>query len=122
MTIDRSHQKRRIRSMKKLSTFVVMVFLIAGCATPKQAVSETSTLEPWQLMSHEELKVVAQKEMEETLYVGMSMEAFTQYIRSKPDRVNVSVGSWGRHEQWVYSNLIYLYFENGKLGSWQMTR
>lgn len=41
----------------------------------------------------------------------------------KPDDINSTVGSWGRHEQWVYeySNFdnTYLYFENGKLTSWQ---
>lgn len=40
-----------------------------------------------------------------------------------PNDVNSTVGSWGRHEQWVYeySNYdnTYLYFENGKLTSWQ---
>ena len=35
----------------------------------------------------------------------------------EPDDINVSIGSWGRHEQWVYGKLYssYLYFENGKL-------
>lgn len=35
-----------------------------------------------------------------------------------PNDVNRTVGSWGVHEQWVYDN-IYLYFENGKLSSYQ---
>lgn len=35
----------------------------------------------------------------------------------EPDDINVSIGSWGRHEQWVYGEIYssYLYFENGKL-------
>lgn len=35
----------------------------------------------------------------------------------EPDDINVSIGSWGRHEQWVYGKIYssYLYFENGKL-------
>lgn len=37
-----------------------------------------------------------------------------------PDDINKSTGSWGVHEQWVYSKKdIYLYFENGKLTSIQ---
>ena len=40
-----------------------------------------------------------------------------------PTDVNSSVGSWGRHEQWVYQrsdySAQYLYFENGYLTSWQ---
>ena len=35
-----------------------------------------------------------------------------------PNDINKSTGSWGVHEQWVYRNK-YLYFENGKLTSWQ---
>ncbi len=36
-----------------------------------------------------------------------------------PDDINKTVGSWGVHEQWVYPNYQYLYFENGTLTSWQ---
>ena len=47
----------------------------------------------------------------------------------RPNRINRSVGKWGTHEQWVYSDRFnkkgqplkdkYLYFENGILTSWQ---
>lgn len=36
-----------------------------------------------------------------------------------PDDINRTIGSWGTHEQWVYSGGNYLYFENGKLTSIQ---
>lgn len=36
-----------------------------------------------------------------------------------PEDVNRTVGGWGVHEQWVYGSGTYLYFENGKLTSWQ---
>ncbi len=36
----------------------------------------------------------------------------------KPQNINRSIGRWGVHEQWVYSNR-YLYFENGILTSLQ---
>lgn len=35
-----------------------------------------------------------------------------------PKAINRSVGKWGVHEQWVYDGG-YLYFENGKLTSYQ---
>jgi hypothetical protein len=35
------------------------------------------------------------------------------------NEINRTVGSWGVHEQWVYTNNFYLYFENGKLTSYQ---
>ena len=35
-----------------------------------------------------------------------------------PEDINKTVGSWGTHEQWVYSDK-YLYFENGILTAWQ---
>jgi hypothetical protein len=36
----------------------------------------------------------------------------------RPHKINRSVGQWGVHEQWVYYDK-YLYFENGKLTSYQ---
>ena len=33
----------------------------------------------------------------------------------EPDDINTTIGSYGTHEQWVYGNGYYLYFENGKL-------
>lgn len=50
-------------------------------------------------------------------WIGMNREMATISLGS-PDDINRTVGSWGVHEQWVYDNL-YLYFENGKLTSYQ---
>lgn len=36
-----------------------------------------------------------------------------------PNDINRSVGSWGTHEQWVYNDGFYCYFENGILKSYQ---
>ena len=36
-----------------------------------------------------------------------------------PKEINSDVGSWGTHEQWVYSSTVYLYFENGILKRYQ---
>ena len=39
----------------------------------------------------------------------------------RPENINRTVGRWGVHEQWSYSVIgrLYLYFENGKLTSFQ---
>ena len=37
----------------------------------------------------------------------------------KPNDINSTVGSWGTHEQWVYDDGFYCYFENGILKSYQ---
>jgi hypothetical protein len=55
--------------------------------------------------------------------VGMTKAMFNEFM-NKPDEVNRTVGTWGVHEQWVYSDrpngkTEYYYFENGKLTSWQ---
>lgn len=34
------------------------------------------------------------------------------------EKISRSGGSWGIHEQWVYYGF-YVYFENGKVASWQ---
>ncbi|OGU40888.1 MAG: hypothetical protein A2455_17145 [Ignavibacteria bacterium RIFOXYC2_FULL_35_16] len=54
---------------------------------------------------------------ERKIAVGMTSE---QAILSwgKPDDIKRTIGSWGKHEQWIYGSN-YLYFENGKLTSWQ---
>jgi hypothetical protein len=50
-------------------------------------------------------------------WIGMNREMATISLGSPKD-INRTVGSWGVHEQWVYENR-YLYFENGKLTSYQ---
>ncbi len=51
--------------------------------------------------------------------IGMTKEMVTASI-GYPQDINRSVGSWGVHEQWVYSKRgIYVYFENEKVTSFQ---
>lgn len=50
-------------------------------------------------------------------WIGMNREMATISLGSPKD-INRTVGSWGVHEQWVYDDT-YLYFENGKLTSYQ---
>lgn len=61
---------------------------------------------------------------EKRIRIGMTAE---QVIAAwgKPHKINTTVGSWGKHEQWVVHASIdsdYLYFENGKLTSIQQSR
>ncbi|MFD2726815.1 SH3 domain-containing protein [Hyunsoonleella rubra] len=53
-------------------------------------------------------------------WIGMT-EKMARISLGEPDRINKTVGSWGVHEQWIYHEL-YLYFENGKLRSYQNSR
>jgi len=50
-------------------------------------------------------------------WLGMTEEMAVVSL-GYPDKKNRSVGSWGVHEQWIFNGL-YLYFENGKLNSYQ---
>lgn len=54
---------------------------------------------------------------ENKVKIGMTTE---MVIASwgKPTDINRSIGSWGKHEQWIY-NGSYLYFEDGVLTAWQ---
>lgn len=52
--------------------------------------------------------------------IGMS----TEQVRNKtnwgePKYVNTTVSKYGTHEQWVYGDYQYLYFEDGKLSTIQ---
>lgn len=51
------------------------------------------------------------------IWIGMSSE-MARLSWGRPKDINRSVGTWGVHEQWVYSSS-YLYFENDRLASYQ---
>ena len=51
-------------------------------------------------------------------WIGMTREIGMLSL-GYPDKINSTVGSWGVHEQWVYKNGTYLYFENDILTSYQ---
>lgn len=52
------------------------------------------------------------------IWIGMT-DSQARISIGRPNDINRSVGEWGTHEQWVYNDGRYLYFENGKLTSWQ---
>lgn len=52
------------------------------------------------------------------IWLGMTAE-MAKLSWGKPEQINRDVGPWGVHEQWVYGNDQYLYFENDVLTSWQ---
>ena len=60
---------------------------------------------------------IATKLLNGDIWLNMTSEMASE-SRGYPTKNNRSVGAWGVHEQWVYSNYI-LYFENGILTSWQ---
>jgi hypothetical protein len=39
-----------------------------------------------------------------------------------PSRKNISDGAYGRREQWVYGDSTYVYFDDGKVTSWSISR
>jgi len=64
-------------------------------------------------------KEIAEKLFNGHYWLGMTDEMARASL-GYPDDVNRTVGSWGTHEQWIYDRYkIYLYFENGKLTSYQ---
>ncbi|MHB8058418.1 MAG: hypothetical protein ACYDHC_11060 [Desulfuromonadaceae bacterium] len=52
------------------------------------------------------------------IYMGMTARD-VRVSWGPPKKVNRTVGNWGTHEQWVYSENTYIYIENGKVTSWQ---
>ena len=52
------------------------------------------------------------------IWLGITTE-MAIVSRGQPEDINTSTGSWGTHEQWVYSDGTYLYFENGILTAHQ---
>ncbi len=64
-------------------------------------------------------KAVLKAIHESKVMIGMTdKQAMTSW--GPPNQINRSGGQWGLHEQWVYGDHgQYLYFENGRLSSWQ---
>lgn len=52
------------------------------------------------------------------IFLGMTTEQ-VRLSWGLPKDINRSIGAWGIHEQWVYGDYTYLYFENGILTSFQ---
>lgn len=52
--------------------------------------------------------------------IGMTEDQVTTSW-GNPSKINSSGGRWGRRDQWVFGDpgSSYLYFENGRLSSWQ---
>jgi hypothetical protein len=64
-------------------------------------------------------KEIADKLLNKFYWIGMTTE-MAEISLGSPRNKNKSVGRWGVNEQWVYYST-YLYFENGKLTSYQKT-
>jgi len=62
-------------------------------------------------------QTAAKKILEKKIWIGMTKEMAVESW-GMPQDINRTVGSFGIHEQWIYGNT-YLYFEDGKLTSWQ---
>jgi hypothetical protein len=59
--------------------------------------------------------------LEGKLVLGMSAEE-ARAAWGAPSRVNKTVNAYTVSEQWVYGDDDYVYFENGKINSWQSSR
>lgn len=57
------------------------------------------------------------KIFEEKIWIGMTKEMLIESW-GRPNDINRTVGSWGVHEQCIYSSA-YIYIENGVVTSWQ---
>lgn len=56
--------------------------------------------------------------MKGSVYIGMTKDMAIE-AWGKPTKVNTTTTAYGVHEQWVYGNSNYLYFDDGKLTSIQ---
>jgi hypothetical protein len=93
--------------MKYVGLIAFLVFF--GCAGgPQRETLIRAQGYPW---------AYQQMLLEKRVQLGMSQHD-VRLSWGEPQRINRSVGRWGVHDQWVYGQQ-YLYFENGKLRSWQ---
>ncbi|MGH7582684.1 MAG: hypothetical protein ACREL5_05620 [Gemmatimonadales bacterium] len=81
-----------------------------AAARAEKARTDSIMRRPWPL-------AVRQAAVARSVLIGMTEEQ-ARAAWGKPARVNVTVNAGGTHEQWVYGSS-YLYFDNGKLTTWQ---
>lgn len=129
----------------KISLLCILIILISSCVTRPDTIENKtnnqknstftekveqiktklkksrieSLKKKWPSLSEKEINAVYSKK----IYMGMSRDGLLASW-GKPKSINSSVGSWGKHEQFVYPGKneyerIYVYVENGYITSWQ---
>jgi hypothetical protein len=63
-------------------------------------------------------KILYEKLKQGYYWIGMT-DKMALISLGNPSDINKTVGAWGTHEQWVYDDGFYCYFENGILKSYQ---
>ena len=70
------------------------------------------------IRKHGITKDIADLILEGSVAIGMTREDVRASV-GDPKNINKTVYALGDREQWVYSDNFYLYFDNGKVTSWQ---
>lgn len=102
--------------MKRRATFLTLILMIIlipilGCSREQKRREEVP------LTSEEVKRLLMNKEVR----IGMEAEQVSR-LCGKPKKINESVSARTKREQWVYGSGIYLYFENGVLTSYHLSR
>ncbi|KAF0236686.1 MAG: hypothetical protein FD181_2590 [Prolixibacteraceae bacterium] len=109
--------KMSIEEQEANESFRQEQFLIQKKREEKEKETETKSEIRKKSLIEKFGKVSAQKILDEKIWLGMT-DKMAKESWGNPKDINRSIGSWGAHEQWIYYDT-YLYFENGKLTSWQ---
>ena len=118
---------RTITRSSTLVIFLLLVFAVTGCAAMfRDPAKEMQEYRQSWVDNHPDWSgKVRRQVLAGKISIGMTEEQ-VRASWGTPYDINRSVGSWGEHEQWVYvtfegrwRSYQYLYFENGRLTSWQ---
>lgn len=60
----------------------------------------------------------AKRILERAIWIGMTANMAVQSW-GRPQKTNTIAGTFGKHEQWIYPNNVFLYFDNDILTAWQ---
>lgn len=100
---------------------VIVIATLTGCVTPLYQSSDHSL----KITNKEtdKLMVEIRNDFEAKVHRGMKREEAPVLFGIPPSHINTLEGSWGRQEQWEYGfgegSVVYLYFQNGVLDTWQ---
>ncbi|SRR6266568_4503530 len=112
--------------MKQIILLTVAVVLLTSCGTTRITQKEERK-QPFAPVLPEQTLEEVTKEVKDNIATklrrGMTQEEILSWLGRIPHERNESTGSFGHREQWVFGFIdLYLYFDEGRLDSWQIQR
>ncbi len=112
--VDNQIEKARKNAKKGDYSQAIDILVNVGYINEDMKLSETITSLKDKYLALQEKKLKKEKKSR-GVSIGMTQQEVLQSSWGKPKDINKTTTEYGTHEQWVYANYNYLYFEDGIL-------